>query len=294
VFDAAGGSSVDYKGYAAHVQINVIPGELLYITIGGISTECDGGYQATKIVRASNDDTLLLLAGAGRKVNGAGFFAPVAGSGEGRNGKCERQSYYDSGVVIDFDNAPSDYDNAFVELNWNEQCDSHDAGLTNTFTVDLLPTSSLYVLDSVPILDINFVLPNAFINIHIDYSDILCDFSSSPVQHTQQALGCNNQHQIRISNYGDVCPGLTYEQHPTNSDSYALSGSIMVYGDIEVDTSDLFFSTTVTRTAAEPISFRFLIPRTINVNSESVVIANAGCSDHSVCNDGCCIEGLCV
>ena len=169
---------------------------------------------------------------------------------------CGKISYYDSNVIIDNTNKPtSKYIGSYVNITWVETCDVHNVALKNSFTVDLLPTTSLYILNDVPIIDINFVIPNAYFNVTVDYSPIQCDFSSQAIEHNIASFGCYNRHQIRIPNYDSICPGFDFDIYSENNEKYALSGQIMVYGDIQVDTSNLFINIIrLTRTAAEPLS----------------------------------------
>ena len=60
-----GGGNSNYHGHLTNAKVNVLPNEVYEIELGDVSTSCNGGYQASKLIRKRDNKCLLLLAGAG-------------------------------------------------------------------------------------------------------------------------------------------------------------------------------------------------------------------------------------
>jgi hypothetical protein len=171
-----------------------------------------------------------------------------------------------------------------VEITYYDFCPVSYTDVHSDFDPTITPDSSLYIVNDVPELQINFVIPSYYYNVSASYAD--CTVNPNI---TAAAYQCNTIYQTTI-NHETKC---TFDLSDNSQGGYTYSGVLEVRANLDLDIDGY----SLTRTVFSPISWKLDLDKTIAVTSELEVnvTEDAQCYTSADCNSaGCCADGVCV
>lgn len=266
-------------GFATQATLAVLPNSVLDLVVGGASSTCGG--EATSVL---SSDVVLLLAAGGYTGGGNDFVTTASTSGEGADGVCGASSYYGYAMTDISTQVP--VGNAFVRFTWEAVCSEMFDILHSDYDPTLLSTSSLYLVNGVPKLQLDVGLPIYYYDVTFDFQD-QCG-GELPVV-TSEVIGCYNHFYTTID-YDAHCT-FEYMVDPADPDVMLFEGLMRVNSSLQVE---IDADWTIERDVMAPINWQVRLERLITVESV-VAINNTGqCVDSAGCNfHGCCVEGVC-
>jgi len=171
-------------------------------------------------------------------------------------------------------------------ISYYDECPAGFTDIHSDFSPVLLYTSSLYILNDVSTLQINFKVPFYYTNIFATYGDKCTE------NVTQQAIpsGCMTEIQTYIDHQGDCSFDLEVD---TDATRYVYKGTLEISADLVLDIDGY----AITRKVISPLSWKVYLDRQISVSTELKVnlTESAICYTKAECTDGngCCENGEC-
>ncbi len=184
--------------------------------------------------------------------------------------------------------------NLWVKLSYTSTCPVYYTNLKSDFNPVLLADSSLYVVDTKPLVRINFGLPAYYYDVIASYGD-QCSQEPTISSSVNVDDGCQLDYKSEI-NYVDHCSFALDSDATKPSDrrlleqGYSYSGSLVISAKLDLNVAGF----QVNRTVESPLNWRVWVQKTIEVSSEVEISNNNKCVDETDCNsNGCCVDGVC-
>jgi hypothetical protein len=299
-FEARGADSpTGQSGYTFGGQIRVRPRAQVVLKAGGFSYL--NAYSGAASTMEVDGELYVVAAAGGASQSGGDFY--LDGDGEGFNATCNCLSgqgrSFARGDIIDLKEgtipdavftAPTGgtTNPAFVFTSWTLDCPEDFTLLHSDYNPILLPSSSLYIVNGEPLLQVNVRIPYYYYNAGFEY---VSQCSVLP-NVTQEIDGCFINYYTSI-NYVDHC-SFEFAEAP-GGESYVYRGRLTVTGKltlIMVDDDNRDYQ--IERSVSSPINWEVSLVREITVTADVSIFNNHTCFSDDECNNrGCCEEGFC-